>query len=172
MRPLFRRTVLVLASLAPAALPAHVFPISYGTLALAEGQARLRLRISVHNLHPALEAFRGGHLEMKDGGYDPGLLNAYFKGRLEMVPPAGKAVCFKVVGQEIGVEEIVLDMEAEREPGASIADPGGWKLRNEVLFERSRRQQNFITVEQGGERRGLTFDPQHPILPLSGPGAR
>jgi len=149
--------------MAPVALSAHVFPISYGTLALTQGIAQLRLRISVHNLHPALEAFTGGHLEMKDEGYELRLLDAYFKGRLELVSPRGKATRFRIVKQEIGIEEIVFTLDAP------LKEPKGWSLRNTVLFEQSHDQKNYLTVEQGGQRRGLTFDAQHPLLPLGAP---
>jgi hypothetical protein len=144
-------------------LSAHVFPISYGTLALTKGMAQLRLRISVHNLHPALETFTGGHMEMRDEGYDIGLLEAYFKGRLELVSPTGQVVGFKIVNQEIGIEEVVLTLNAP------LIDPVGWRLRNAVLFEQNRRQKNYITIEVERQRLGRTFDAQHPLLPLSAP---
>ena len=163
MQRFLRRVVLIAAGMAPVALSAHVFPISYGTLALAEGIAQLRLRISVHNLHPALEAFTGHHLEMKDEGYELRLLDAYFKGRLELVSPKGKATCFRIVKQEIGIEEIVFTLDAP------IKEPKGWRLRNAVLFEQSPDQKNYLTVEQGGQRSGLIFDARHPLLPLSPP---
>ena len=161
MRHVVRWVFLVAVSMAPVVLSAHVFPISYGTLALAEGIAQLRLRISVHNLHPALEAFTGHHLEMKDEGYELRLLDAYFKGRLELVSPNGKVVRFKIVNQEIGIEEIVFTLDAP------LKDSKGWRLRNAVLFEQSQNQKNFITIEGEGQRLGLTFDAQHPLLPLS-----
>lgn len=142
---------------------AHVFPISYGTLAVASGTAQLRLRISVHNLHPALEAFTGGHLEMKDEGYDTRLMEAYLKGRLELVSPKGKALGFRIVQQEIGIEEIVFILQVP------LKDPKGWKLRNAVLFEQSRDQKNYVTLEQGGRRLGLIFDAQHPLLSMGAP---
>ena len=163
MQRFLRRAFLVATSMAPVVLSAHVFPISYGTLALAQGFAQLRLRISVHNLHPALEAFTGGHMEMKDDGYELRLLDAYFKGRLELVSPKGKMVRFKIVNQEIGIEELVFTLDAP------LRDPKGWSLRNEVLFEQSPNQKNYLTVEHGGQRLGLTFDAQHPLLPLSAP---
>lgn len=150
-------------SVAPLVLFAHVFPISYETLTLTPGKASLRLRISVHNLHPALEAFIGGHLEMKDAGYEVSLLEAYFKGRLELVSPKGKVIPFKIVAQELGIEENVFTLEA------ALRDSKGWRLRNAVLFEQSQEQKNYLTVEQGGHRLGLTFDAQHPLLPLSAP---
>jgi hypothetical protein len=149
--------------MAPLALSAHVFPISFGTLVVTPGSVRLRLRLSVHNLHPALEAFTAGHMEMKDEGYKLPLLEAYFKGRLELVSPKGKATQFKVLDQEIGIEEIVFTLEAP------LRNPKGWKLRNAVLFEQSRDQKNYLTVELGGQRLGLTFDAQNPLLPLSAP---
>lgn len=158
-----RNTVLVVMSVASMGLSAHIFPISYGTLTLTPGLVRLRIRISVHNLHPALEAFTGGHLEMKDAGYEVGLLEAYFKGRLELVSPKGKVMPFKIVNQEIGIEEIVFTLEA------SLQASKGWRLRNAVLFEQSRRQKNYITLEAEGQRLGCTFDMQHPLLPLSAP---
>ena len=148
----------------PVTLSAHVFPISYGTLALTKGNARLRLRIAVHNLHPALEAFKGGHLEMRDDGYELQLLDEYFKERLQLVSPKGKVMPFRIANQEIGIEEIVFTLDA------SLKDAKGWRLRNAVLFEQSRDQKNYLTVEQDGKRVGLTFDAQHPILPLSAPG--
>ena len=169
MQRFLRGAVLVAVAVAAVELPAHVFPISYGTLELAKGLAHLRLRISTHNLHPALEAFMGRHLEMKDEGYDLSLLEAYFKGRLELVPPKGEAVRFKIGSQEIGIEEIVLILEA---PYASLDEPMSWRLRDTVLFEQSRHQKNYLTVEQGGQRRGLIFDAQHPVLPLGAPGTR
>lgn len=166
LRRFLQTITLVAASMAPATLRAHVYPISYGTLELIQGAAKLRMRISAHNLHPALETFTGGHLEMKDGGYELSLLDAYFKGRLELVSPKGKVVGFRIVEQAIGTEEIVLSLEAPAElPKASK----GWRLRNTVLFEQSRNQKNYITIEQGGKRRGLIFDAQHPLLPLSAP---
>lgn len=154
---------LAVSSLAAPVLEAHVFPITYGTLLLDKGEARLRLRISVHNLHPALEAFMGGHLEMKDEGYGATLLEAYFKGRLELVPSRGRAVSFRVVGQETGIEEIVITLVVP------LKQPRGWQLRNTVLFEQSPGQKNYLTVERGGHRLGLTFDAEHPLLPLSAP---
>lgn len=161
MRYVVRWAVRMAVSMAPMVMSAHVFPISYGTLALARGIAQLRLRISVHNLHPALEVFTGGHLEMKDDGYDLKLLDAYFKGRLELVWPDGKVVRFKIMNQEIGSEEIVLTLQAP------LKTPTDWRLRNAVLFEQSSEQKNYLTVEQDGQRLGLTFDAQHPLLPLS-----
>ena len=159
-----RNALLVVVGMIPMSLPAHVFPISYGTLELAKGNARLRLRISVHNLHPALEAFKGGHMEMKDDGYELPLLGAYFKGRLELVSPKGKVVPFRISDQEIGIEEIVFTLDAP------LKDSKGWRLRNAVLFEQSDDQKNYLTVEQDGKRLGLTFDAQHPNLPLTAPG--
>jgi hypothetical protein len=75
------------------------------------------------------------------------------------------------MSQEIGLEEMVFTMEVPCAPDAPGGGPKGWKLRNEVLFEQSHRQKNYVTVEQGGRRRGLTFDAQHPLLPLSAPSA-
>ena len=163
MQRFLRGAFLVAVGMAPVVLSAHVFPISYGTLTLAQGIVQLRLRISVHNLHPALEAFTGGHMEMKDEGYELRLLDAYFKGRLELVSPKGKATRFRIVKQEIGIEEIVFTLDAP------LKDSKGWRLRNAVLFEQSQNQKNYLTVEQGGQRSGLIFDAQHPLLPLSPP---
>ena len=163
MQRFLRSTFLTGAIMAPVAVMAHVFPISYGTLVLTRGNAQLRLRISVHNLHPALEAFTGSHLEMKDEGYDPALLEAYFKGRLELVSTQGKVRRFKILNQEIGIEEIVFTLDSP------LKESKGWRLRNAVLFEQSREQKNYLTVEQDGKRSGLTFDAQHPLLPLSAP---
>ncbi len=163
MQQFWRSAFLVAAIMAPVAALAHIFPISYGTLALTKGNAQLRLRISVHNLHPALEAFTGGHLEMKDEGYDLVLLDDYFKGRLELVSTRGKVVRFKILDQEIGIEEIVFTL------GSPLKESKGWRLRNAVLFEQSQDQKNYLTVEQDGKRTGLTFDAQHPLLPLSAP---
>ncbi len=157
------KAVFVAVCFAPMVSQAHVFPISHGTLELASGKARLRLRISVHNLHPALEAFTGGHLEMKDEGYDARLMDAYFKGRLELVSPKGRVLRFRIEQQEIGIEEIVFILQAP------LKDLMGWKLRNAVLFEQSRDQKNYVTVEQGGRRLGLIFDAQHPLLFLGAP---
>lgn len=167
MKRFLPNAFLVAVGVAPVVLSAHVFPISYGTLALTKGVAQLRLRISVHNLHPALEAFTGNHMEMKDDGYELRLLDAYFKGRLELVSPKGKVMRFRIVNQEIGIEEIVFTMEA---PDAPLKDSRGWRLRNAVFFEQRQDQKNYVTVEQGGQRLGLTFDAQHPLLPLSAPG--
>lgn len=161
MKRFFPRAILPAVCMAPVVLSAHVFPISYGTLALTPGKAQLRLRISVHNLHPALEAFKGGHIEMKDDGYEASLLDAYFKGRLELVSPKGKVMRFEIVNQELGIEEIVFTLEAP------LKDSKDWRLRNTVLFEQSRRQKNYITIEVEGRRLGRTFDAQHPLLPLS-----
>ncbi len=163
MKRFLPKALLMAVSIAPVMLSAHVFPISYGTLNLAQGQARLRLRISVHNLHPALEAFTGGHLEMKDEGYGLKLMEAYFKGRLELVSPNSKVIHFKIVNQEVGIEEIVFTLDAP------FKNPRGWKLRNTVLFEQSPDQNNYLTLEQGGQRLGLIFNAQHPLLPLSKP---
>lgn len=146
-----------------AVLSAHVFPISYGLLNLGGGKARFRLRISVHNLHPALEAFTGSHLEMRDEGYEARLLEAYFKGRLEWISPQGRVVRMRVLHQELGIEEIVFALEAP------LPTPKGWKLRNTLLFEQSTEQKNYVTVEEGSHRLGLTFDAQHPVLPVVGP---
>lgn len=163
MKRFLSKALGVAVSIAPATLSAHVFPISYGTLILTPGKAQLRLRISVHNLHPALEAFTGGHLEMQDEGYQSSLLDAYFKGRLELVSPNGKVVGFEIVNQEIGIEEIVFTLEAP------LKDSKDWRLKNTVLFEQSRRQKNYLTIEGGGHRLGRTFDAQHALLPLSAP---
>ena len=150
--------------LAPAViLSAHVFPISYGMLTWSKGRAQLRLRVSVHNLHPALEAFTGAHLEMKDEGYTASLLEDYFKGRVELVSAKGRVQPFKVVIQEMGIEELVLTLDAP------LKDTKGWRLKNALLFEQSAEQKNYITVERDGQRLGLTFDAQHPVLPLSVP---
>ena len=158
-----RGAVLVAACMAPVTLTAHIFPISFGTLVLAKNNARLRLRISVHNLHPALEAFTASHMEMKDDGYGLPLLDAYFKGRLELVSPKGKVTRFRVLDQAIGIEEIVFTLEAP------LRNSKGWQIRNAVLFEQSQDQKNYLTVELGSRRLGLTFDTQHPLLPLSAP---
>ncbi|MDE3244492.1 MAG: hypothetical protein KGN80_00280 [Acidobacteriota bacterium] len=163
MKRFLPNALLVAVCFAPVASRAHVFPISYGTLELTSGKAQLRLRISVHNLHPALEAFTGRHLEMKDEGYDTRLMEAYFKGRLELVPPKGKVLQFRIAQQEIGIEEIVFILKAP------LKNPKGWKLRNAVLFEQSRDQKNYVTLEQGGRRLGLIFDAQHPLLSLDAP---
>ena len=157
------KALFVAVCFTPMVSQAHVFPISYGTLALASGKAQLRLRMSVHNLHPALEAFTRGHLEMKDEGYDTQLMDAYFKGRLELVSPKGQVLRFRIEQQEIGIEEIVFILQAP------LKDLKGWKLRNTVLFEQSRDQKNYVTVEQGGRRLGLIFDAQHPLLSLDAP---
>lgn len=142
-------------------LSAHVFPISYGTLTVVKGRVQLRLRVSVHNLHPALEAFTDQHLEMKDEGYESRLLEAYFKDRLELVSPKGKVLRFKMTQQETGIEEMVLTLEAP------LKDAKGWWLRDTLLFEQSPAQKNYVTVENNGQRMGLTFDAQHPVLPLT-----
>lgn len=150
--------------LTPAAvLQAHVFPISYGLLTWSKGAVQLRLRVSVHNLHPALEAFTGAHMEMKDEGYEAKILEAYFKGRLELLSPKGRVLSFKVVNQEMGIEELVLTLSAP------LKDLKGWRLKNALLFEQSADQKNYLTVEGLGQRLGLTFDAQHPVLPLSAP---
>ncbi len=155
----------VMAALATATmvLSGHVFPISYGTLMVLKGTVQLRLRISVHNLHPALEAFTDQHLEMKDEGYESKLLEAYFKDRLELVSPKGKALRFKLVKQETGIEEMVFTLEAP------LKNARGWSLRDTLLFEQSPIQKNYVTVETNGARLGLTFDAQHPVLPLVAP---
>ena len=78
MQRFLRGAFLVAVGMAPVVLSAHVFPISYGTLTLAQGIAQLRLRISVHNLHPALEAFT-----VEQGGQRSGLI---FDARHPLLP--------------------------------------------------------------------------------------
>ena len=80
-----------------------------------------------------------------------------------LVSSKGKVMPFKIVNQEIGIEEIVFTLEA------SLQASKGWRLRNTVLFEQSRRQKNYLTLEAEGQRLGRTFDMQHPLLPLSAP---
>ena len=157
------RKILLMAA-APAVtavLSAHVFPISYGTLTALKGVVQLRLRVSVHNLHPALEAFTEHHLEMKDEGYETILLEAYFKDRLELVSPKGQVLRFRLVKQETGIEEMVLTLEAP------LKETLGWSLRDALLFEQSPVQKNYMTVDINGHRLGLIFDAQHPVLPLA-----
>lgn len=144
------------ALLLSAPLRAHQYPVTQATLTVVEGGLRMRLRISLHHFHPALEAFTRHRIALKDGeAYAPAELEAYFRGRLEL--REGEAVRpFKVVSQELDPKELLVVLEA------AAPAPARLRLRHTVMFEASPRQQNLVTLEGLGERKGFTFDRKHP----------
>ncbi len=141
-------------------LRAHQYPITQATLTAVEGGLRMKLRISLHHFHPVLEAFLRHRLVLKDGEtYAPADLERYFLGRLEL-RDGSTALPFKVVSQELDPKELVVVLEA------AAPDPAKLRLRHTVMFEASPRQQNLVTLEGLGPRRGFTFDRKHPEYAL------
>ena len=156
------RPLPVLLALA-APLAAHQYPITQGTLTAVPGGVRLRLRLSLHHFHGALEAELQHRVVLKDGeDYAAADLERYFRGRLELRQD-GTVLPFRVVAQELDPKDLVVVLEAP------CADPAAWTLRHTVMFEVSAKQQNLVTVEGLGARRGLAFDRRHPELPLGAP---
>jgi len=150
--------LLALAAAAP--LAAHQYPVTQATLQAVPGGLRLKLRLSLHHFQPALEEQLRRRVVLKDGErYAPEDLEAYFRGRLEL-RKGGAILPFRVVDQELDPKELTVVLEAPCEA------PGTWTLRHTVMFEVSARQQNLVTVEGLGPRRGLTFDRRHPEFPL------
>lgn len=144
-------------------LVAHQYPVTQGTLTVVEGGVRLKLRLSLHHFHPALEDVVRHRIALKDGEvYAPADLERYFTGRLEL-KEGERVIPFKVVDQELDPRDLVVTLEAP------MADAARTALRHTVMFEVSGRQQNLVTVEGLGPRRGLTFDKRHPELTLGAP---
>jgi hypothetical protein len=153
----------LLAGAAVIAAPAHDYPVTYGVLTLAKGKASLRLRLVLHHLQPELEAFAGRGLSLKDGEiFEAALLEAYLKDRLVLRDGAGRVLPWKVASQDADAFDLVLTLEAP------LPSAKGARLRHTLFFDRHRAQQNLVTVEGLGARRGLTFDAKHPELPLEG----
>ncbi|MBI3132018.1 MAG: hypothetical protein HYZ13_11885 [Acidobacteria bacterium] len=155
MRPPALATLLLALPLA-----AHQYPITQATLTVVEGGLRMKLRLSLHHFHPALEEFLRHRITLKDGEtYAPAELERYFQGRLELLE--GKTVIgFRVVSQDLDPKDLIVVLEAV------APSPSRLSLRHTVLFEVSARQQNLVTLEGPGGRRGFTFDRRHPELPL------
>ena len=144
-------------------LAAHQYPVTHATLTVVEGGLRMKLRISLHHFHPVLEEFLHKRLALKDGEtYAPVDLERYFSGRLELKEGA-TVLPFKVVAQELDPKELILVLEA------AAPEPARLTLRHTVMFEVSPRQQNLVTLEGLGERKGFTFDRKHPEHPLGRP---
>ncbi len=144
-------------------LAAHQYPVTQATLTFVEGGLRLKLRLSLHHFHAALEDVVRHRIVLKDGeDYAPADLERYFLGRLELKDGA-TVIPFKVVAQELDPKDLSVVLEA------AAADATHLILRHTVMFEVSARQQNLVTVEGLGPRRGLTFDKRHPELPLGAP---
>ena len=164
MKPL---RLLPILALTASPLAAHHYALSLGILHVEGKVVKLHLRLFTHDLHPALEAFAGHRIVLKDGeGYDPVLMTAYFKGRLELVGADGKARPFRVATLKGDAKEWIVDCEADLQ-GAET-DLAGLSLHHEVLMEKVPKQKNLVTVEGLGARKGLTFDAKHPLLPLEG----
>lgn len=157
---MIRAHLLPLALVAAAPLAAHQYPITQATLSGVPGGVRLRLRVSLHHFQPALEDHLRRRVVLRDGElYAPADLESYFQGRLEL--RKGTSIqAFRVVAQELDPRDLVLVLEAPCD------EPATWALRHTVMFEVSPRQQNLVTVEGLGARRGLTFDRRHPEQPL------
>ncbi|HJW31772.1 MAG TPA: DUF6702 family protein [Holophagaceae bacterium] len=149
------------ALLALAPLAAHQYPVTQATLTVVEGGLRMKLRLSLHHFHPALEAFLRHRISLKDGEtYAATDLERYFQGCLELQDGA-TVIPFKVVSQDLDPKDLTLVLEAV------APNPGRLTLRHTVMFEVSSRQQNLVTLEGLGERAGFTFDRKHPEFPLS-----
>ena len=158
---MMRALPFLLALAAP--LAAHQYPITQATLSAVPGGVRLRLRLSLHHFHAALEAEVQHRIVLRDREeYAPADLERYFEGRLELRKD-GTVVPFRVVAQDLDPKDLVVTLEAP------CTDPAAWTLRHTVMFEVSGRQQNLVTVEGLGPRRGLTFDRRHAELPLGAP---
>lgn len=141
-------------------LAAHQYPITQATLTVVEGGLRMKLRLSLHHFHPVLEEFLRHRIVLKDGEtYAPADLERYFQGRLELLD--GETVIgFRVVSQELDPKDLIVMLETV------APSPSRLSLRHRVLFEVSTRQQNLVTFEGPGGRRGFTFDRRHPEQPL------
>jgi hypothetical protein len=143
-------------------LAAHNYPVTHGTLTILPGGARLKLRLSLHHFHPALERFSQKRIALKDDeNYEPRLLESYLSSRLVMLTPEGTAVPFSVVKQELDPHDLVLTLEVLSEVVGSCS------LKNTVLMETNQHQKNLITVEGLGPRRGLVFDLKTPLQKLN-----
>lgn len=155
-----RRVILPTGLLLVAPLAAHQYPVTQATLTAVEGGLRMKLRISLHHFHPVLEECLRRRVALKDGEtYAAADLERYFQGRLEL--KAGEAVVpFKVVAQELDPKELLVTLEA------AAPEPARLQLRHTVMFEVSPRQQNLVTLEGMGERKGFIFDRKHPEHPL------
>ncbi|HJV22636.1 MAG TPA: DUF6702 family protein [Holophagaceae bacterium] len=141
-------------------LAAHQYPVTQATLTVVEGGLRMKLRISLHHFHPVLEEFLRHRIVLKDGEtYAAADLERYFQGRLEL-KDGETVVPFKVVSQELDPRDLVVVLEA------LAPQPARLLLRHTVMFEVSARQQNLVTLEGDGERKGFTFDRKHPEHPL------
>ncbi len=153
----------ILAASAASIAAAHDYPVTYGVLTLAKGQATLRLRLVLHHFQPELEAFAGRRLALKDGEiFEPALLEAYLKERLVLLDGAGRPQPWRVASQEADAFDLLLTLVAD------LPSAKGARLRHTLFFDRHRAQQNLVTVEGLGTRRGLTFDAKHPEWPLAG----
>ena len=142
---------------------AHDYPVTYGVLTVGQGRASLRLRLTQHHVQPELEAFAGRRLALKDGEFfDPALLEAFFRDRIVLQDPRGRALPWKVAKQELDAFDLVITLEAP------LVAAKGAKLRHTLFFDRHAAQQNLVTVEGIGPRKGLTFDARHPVLRLDG----
>lgn len=140
---------------------AHDYPVTYGVLTLSPGRASLRLRLALHHFQPELEAFAGRRLALKDGEiFEPALLEAYLRDRIVLADGRGRPAAWKAVKQDLDAFDLVLTLEAP------LASAKGATLRHTLFFDRSRAQQNLVTVEGLGARRGLTFNAKQPQLPL------
>ncbi len=148
------------ALLVIAPLAAHQYPVTQATLTVVEGGLRMKLRISLHHFHPALEECLRHRIALKDGEtYAASELERYFQGRLEL-KDGETTIPFKVVSQDLDPKDLTLVLEAV------TPNPARLTLRHTVMFEVSSRQQNLVTLEGLGERRGFTFDRKHPEFPL------
>jgi hypothetical protein len=144
-------------------LAAHQYPVTQATLTVVEGGVRLKLRLSLHHFHAALEDVVRHRIVLKDGEvYAPADLERYFQGRLEL-KDGTTVIPFKVMAQDLDPKDLTVELEA------AAPDPLRMVLRHTVMFEVASRQQNLVTVEGTGPRRGLTFDKRHPELPLGAP---
>lgn len=148
-----------------AAMPAraHDYPVTYGVLTVGQGRASLRLRLALHHFQPALEAFAERRLALKDGEiFEPLLLEAYFNDRIVLLDGKKLPHPWKAVKQDLDAFDLVITLES------SLATAKGASLRHTLFFERNRAQQNLVTVEGLGTRKGLTFNTRHPHLRLDG----
>ena len=154
------RFIALPAVLALVPLAAHQYPITQATLTVVEGGLRMKLRISLHHFHPALEEFIRHRIVLKDGEtYAATDLERYFQGRLELTE-GDRVVPFRVISQDLDPKDLTLVLEAV------TPDPARLTLHHTLMFEVSSRQQNLVTLEGLGERRGFTFDRKHPEHPL------
>jgi hypothetical protein len=153
----------VALGLAAVIAAAHDYPVTYGVLSMGQGRASLRLRLALHHFQPELEAFAGRRLALRDGElFEPALLEAYFKDRIVLADGAGRALPWKAARQDLDAFDLVLTLEAP------LKSAKGATLRHTLFFDRHAAQQNLVTVEGLGARRGLTFHARQPRLPLEG----